>query len=76
MTKNAQSPTLWQVALSVLASFFGVQSQHNRERDFRHGRPGQFIVVGLVMTVLFVLVVWGVVQLVLRLTLAGQVGPF
>ena len=71
MTKNAQSPTLWQVAVSVLASFFGVQSQHNRERDFRHGRPSQFIVVGLAMTVLFVLVVWAVVQLVLNWALPG-----
>ncbi len=54
---------------SVLAAFFGVQSNRNRERDFRHGRPVQFIAVGLLATLLFVLVMWGLVQLFLALVL-------
>jgi hypothetical protein len=51
---------------SVSASFFGVQSSKNRERDFKHGKPGQFIAVALVATALFVLVLVLVVKLALR----------
>ena len=29
--------SLLQVAQSVLAAFFGVQSERNRQRDFEHG---------------------------------------
>lgn len=53
------------VVKSVLAAFFGVQSGRNRERDFQHGKPGHFILVGVMATVLFVLLVYGVVRVVL-----------
>jgi hypothetical protein len=53
-----------QVIGSVFASFLGVQKGENRERDFTHGRPRDFIIAGLLMTALFVLLVWGVVKLV------------
>lgn len=59
-------PTLWQVFKSVNASFFGVQSSANRRRDFTHGKPLPFIIVGLVMTAVFVGAVWLAVKLVLR----------
>ncbi|RCX31322.1 DUF2970 domain-containing protein [Thioalbus denitrificans] len=62
----------WQVLSSAVAALLGVQSQRNRERDFRHGRPLPFVVAGLVLTLLFVLAVFGVVQLVLHL--AGTTG--
>lgn len=61
-----KAPGLWQSVSSVLAAFFGVQNRANRERDFKHGRAGTFIVVGVVMTVLFVLTIVVVVRLVLR----------
>jgi hypothetical protein len=57
---------LRQTIASVAAAFFGVQSSKNRKRDFTHGRAGHFIVIGLVMTVLFVLAIVVVVKLVLR----------
>lgn len=60
-------PTLWQVTQSVLAAAFGVQSDKNRERDFTRGKAGHFIMIGLVFTVLFVLGVWGLVKLVMKL---------
>ena len=66
MTEPQKSPSLWQVVASVAASFFGVQSSKNRERDFKHGKAAHFIVVGLVATVVFVLAVVLVVRLVLR----------
>jgi hypothetical protein len=50
----------------VLASFFGVQSAENRKRDFSGGNAKRFIVLGIVMTLLFVLTVFTVVKLVLR----------
>ncbi len=36
---------------STLAAFFGVQSEHNRARDFNQGNPMQYIVMGVVATV-------------------------
>lgn len=59
-------PTIWQSIASVGASFFGVQSSKNRERDFKRGKASHFIAIGLGMTALFVLVVWLAVQLALR----------
>lgn len=68
--KAPKAPTLGQVVASVLASFFGVQSSRNRERDFKHGKAAHFIVIGLVATVAFI----GLVILLVRLALhqAGQ----
>ena len=60
------SPTLWQTIGSVAASFFGVQSGRNRQRDFSRGKPLHFIVIGLLMTVVFVLVVWAAVRFALH----------
>lgn len=63
---DRQSPTIWQVFLSVWAAFIGIQSDEKRRRDFQHGKPYQFIMVGLIGTALFVLLVWAIVQWVLR----------
>ena len=55
---------IWvQAILSVMASFIGVQSNINRERDFEHGRFSVFVVAGLLMTLIFLLSVYGLVQL-------------
>ncbi|MEZ3185105.1 DUF2970 domain-containing protein [Pseudomonas sp. LM13] len=59
--------TLRQMLGSVLAAALGVQSGKNRARDFRHGKPSHFIILGVGFTVLFVLFVLGVVKLVLYL---------
>ena len=63
-----KAPSIFSVFGSVLASAFGVQSSRKREQDFTHGKPSHYIVIGLVMTVVFVLVVWGVVRLVMHLS--------
>jgi len=55
-----------QVVASVFAAALGVQSSRNRERDFRHGRPGVFIAAGILFTVVFIAVIVLVVNLVLR----------
>jgi hypothetical protein len=63
---RSEKLTLAQEIGSVLASFFGVQSRKNRERDFSRGNAKRFIVLGVVFTLLFVLTVIGVVRLIMR----------
>ncbi|MDH3609107.1 MAG: DUF2970 domain-containing protein [Gammaproteobacteria bacterium] len=58
-------PSFIDVIKSVLASFFGVQSDKNRRRDFQQGNPAQFIIVGLVLTVLFIVGMILIVKLIL-----------
>lgn len=61
-----QAPTLWETVISVNAAFFGVQSSKNRERDFTKGKASHFIVIGIIMTVVFVFVILLVVKLALK----------
>lgn len=63
--QTTRKPSLLDVIKSVAASLLGVQSNQNRERDFQHGSPGQYIMVGLIAVILFILIVVGVVQTVL-----------
>ena len=65
--QEGRAPSLLSVLGSVLASMFGVQSSRKREQDFTHGKPSQYVIIGLLVTVLFVLTVWGVVSLVMKL---------
>jgi len=60
------APSLLSVLGSVLASMFGVQSSRKREEDFTHGKPSQYVIIGLLVTVMFVLTVWGVVSFVMK----------
>ena len=59
-----------QLMKSTLSAFIGVQSNANRERDFKHGKISHFIGIGLLFGLIFVLTLVGVVQLVLRLAAA------
>ncbi|MBA4289240.1 MAG: hypothetical protein C0439_09700 [Pseudomonas sp.] len=59
--------SLWEMLQSVFSAALGVQSGKNRARDFSRGKPSHFIILGVLFTVLFVLVIFGVVQLVLHL---------
>jgi hypothetical protein len=56
---------LMQLVSSVFAAGLGVQSSKNRERDFKEGRAGAFILAGLLFTALFIGAVYAVVSLVL-----------
>ncbi|AMO75736.1 Protein of unknown function [Pseudomonas citronellolis] len=60
-------PSFWQMLQSVLAAAFGVQSGKNRARDFTHGKPSHFIVLGVGFTLVFVLLLYALVRLVLHL---------
>ena len=64
--EQGKTPSFFDVLGSVLASMFGVQSSRRREQDFTHGKPMHYVLVGLLVTVLFILMVWFVVSLVMR----------
>lgn len=51
----------------TLAAFLGVQSSKDYERDFTKGKASHFIIAGLIGTLLFILMVSGVVTLVMKL---------
>lgn len=58
---------LKDVFISILASFIGVQKSKNQKRDFARGRPMQFIIVGVVLTVVWYVAIYLIVKLVLKL---------
>ncbi|WP_461482688.1 DUF2970 domain-containing protein [Porticoccus sp.] len=64
--QNEQKPGFWQIVFSTLAAFLGVQSNKNRERDFKHGNIYVYIVSGLIFTTVFIFCVITVVRLVLQ----------
>ncbi len=63
--QDRKAPNILQVIGSVLSAAFGVQSDKNRQRDFQHGNAATFIGAGLVATILFILLIYGVVRLVI-----------
>lgn len=65
---SEEKPTLAQVIGSVLASFFGVQSSKNKERDFKHGNHRVFIIMGIVCTAGFVAGLYLLVQFVMHIS--------
>ncbi len=67
MNENTeQQIPLWRVVISVMRAALGVQSSKNRERDFTRGRPAAYIIAGLIFTITFILVLWGVVKIVMH----------
>lgn len=71
MTGRKKGLSIFQVFGSVVASFVGVQKDATRERDFAHGRARDFIIVGVVLTLVFILTLWGLVQLVVGIAGKG-----
>jgi len=64
---NSKPPTFWQMVHSVMAAAFGVQSGKNRARDFTHGKPSTFVILGILFTAVFALTLFAIVKLVLYL---------
>lgn len=58
--------SLWQVIVSILASFIGVQKEKNRSRDFKQGKPIQFIIAGILLTIVWYLAIYLIVVVVLK----------
>lgn len=69
MTQDKGSLGLLQVFKSVASSFLGVQNNVTRERDFSRGRARDFVLVGVLLTLVFILCVYGLVKLVMSLAM-------
>lgn len=50
---------------SVGAAFFGVQSDKNRESDFKQGKLSYFIIAGLIAVILFIATLILIVSLII-----------
>lgn len=57
-----------QLLLSTMSAFIGVQSNANRERDFKYGKISHFIAIGLLFGLVFVSTIIGVVRVVMSIT--------
>lgn len=67
MNDNKKEPSLADVAKSVLWALLGVQKSKNHERDFKHGKPFQYIIVGLVAVAIFITILITIVRFVMSL---------
>ena len=65
-SKQENELPLWRVVISVMQAALGVQSGKNRERDFSKGRPAAYIIAGLIFTIVFILVLYGVVKMIMH----------
>jgi len=55
-----------KVILSVLSSFIGIQSEKNRERDFSARSPLYFIIIGILMTLFFIISLYYFVNILIN----------
>ena len=65
-----KAPTLLQIVHSLLASFFGVQSQANMDRDERHIEKygiKLYVITGFVLVLLLLIGLFVLVQIIVRL---------
>jgi len=58
--------SLKNIIFSILSSFIGIQSNKNRERDFKSNSAIYFIIVGIIITVIFIITLYIIVKLVLH----------
>ena len=68
---SPRGQSLFSVFRSVSASMFGVQSSKKHAEDFAKGSAKAYIAIGLIVTILFILAVWGVVKLVVSVAQPG-----
>jgi predicted permease len=61
---NVKKVSLLSLIGSLFAGAFGVQTEKNRARDFTHGKFSHFIIGGIIFAIIFVLAIYGIVQLV------------
>ncbi len=54
--KKQKSPGIFSIIGSVLSAMIGIQSEENRERDFKKGNIRNYIVVGIIVVAIFIFV--------------------
>jgi len=57
--------SLKNIIFSILSSFIGIQSNKNRERDFKSDSAIYFIIIGIIITIIFIITLYIIVKLVL-----------
>ncbi len=62
---DKENVSLFQVIGSVGAAMFGVQSDKNRQRDFKKGKLWHYVVGGLLFTAIFIAILIAVVKMAL-----------
>jgi hypothetical protein len=62
MEGKVPEQSIFQIIRSVLAAFIGVQSDKNRQADFEQGSLKNFIIAGVIFTILFVMTIIFVVS--------------
>ena len=65
-----KAPTFLQIVHSLLASFFGVQSQANMDRDERHIEKygiKLYVITGFILVLLLLIGLFVLVQIIVRL---------
>lgn len=65
--EDKNTPSLLDVARSVLWAMIGVQKSKNHERDFKYGKPWQYIIVGLVAVAIFITIIITLVKFALSM---------
>lgn len=66
---NDTDPNIFQIAFSLLASFFGVQSQENMDRDEAYiEKKGikVYIIMGFFLVFCLLLTLFGIVQIIIH----------
>ena len=63
--EKSSNVTVLTIIQSVCAAAFGVQSEANRKRDFESGKFWHFVIAGFIFVVIFVGLVWALVQYLL-----------
>lgn len=61
--QNSSGPSVWRILQSTLAGAIGVQSNKNREKDFKNGNIWVFVASGIIFTLLFILTITTLVRL-------------
>ena len=65
--EEKKEPSLLDVTRSVMWAFLGVQKSKNHARDFKHGKPSQYIIVGLIGVAIFITIIITVVKFALSM---------
>lgn len=60
--ESTKKPGFFSVLQSVLAAMFGVQSDKKRQQDFEKGNAGEYIFIGIIMVVVFILTIMWIVN--------------
>jgi len=69
---DQKDPNIFQIAFSLLAAFFGVQSQENMDRDEKYIEKNGikvYIIMGFFLVFCIIITLIGIVQLIVHFAL-------